>query len=155
MSSISSESSQTSSESFSDSSRYIQVKPSNRFKTPGFVSGIYLKYFICKSVSLYRYVMAMAFCDILLWIVTTLTLVPTLQIDSNKVDMQLIIIVFKLTMLLISLKFTWDLLYMKKMRRVSKLLYAIRLILVFTVLLQDISALIRLYNPTQLLSPES
>ena len=112
------------------------------------MSGIYLKYFICKSVSLYRYVMAMAFCDILLWIVTTLTLVPTLQIDSNKVDMQLIIIVFKLTMLLISLKFTWDLLYMKKMRRVSRLLYAIRLILVFTVLLQDISALIRLYNPT-------
>ena len=70
-----------------------------------FLSGIYLKYFLCQCFTLYRSLIFMWLVDPLIIAITLISIIPILQIDGTKIDIQIVVAVLKVLSLCIGLKF--------------------------------------------------
>ena len=120
-----------------------EVKASGwtRCKNPKFLSGIYLKYLFCTSLSLYRCLKVLFFVDAILAIITLLSLIPIIQIDGKYIDEQLVVAIIKAIVLVVSLFLLIKVIFYKRMQRNSKFAYAAHVLLLLTTLLQDVFSL--------------
>ena len=114
--------------------KLVEIRISNRFRKPGCLVGIFLKYFIFKRLSLYNCLILMFLSDLILLTITSLTLIPLFQIDKGKVDPQVVIAILKLFFLLLSEKFLTSMLCMRKIKSKSKSVYIARMLILVTVI---------------------
>ena len=76
--------------------------------------------------------------DLMLSIITLITMIPISQVKGHKVNTVFIVSTVKLTCLIMALIFLNRVIFYKRMKRHSKLLYANRVSLLFITLVQDI-----------------
>ena len=118
-----------------DSNNLAIVTPSSRFRTLSFVSGLYLKYLFCKCLTLYRCLVLMFAIDPLIILATTFTLIPILQIDGTKIDVQIVIASLKVTLLCVNVTIIQRMLCKGRYKKNSKRLYGFRSIVLVICLL--------------------
>ena len=95
-------------------------------KTCKCLSGIYFKYLLCKGLSLHRCLLLMWLFDPVIIAATSISLIPILQIDGTKIDIQIIVAVLKILILCVGLKFNQNMVCQKKFRKNTRPLYLVR-----------------------------
>ena len=94
---------------------------------------------------LHRSLKAIYVIDLLLSIVTCITLIPIAQMhdtQGNEIsDIQLVITVFKVTALILSLMFLRRVVFYMRMKENSKRVYMCQVILLISTILQDLASI--------------
>ena len=132
----------------------VIVTESSRFKTLSFISGIYLKYLMCKCLTLHRCILLMMLIDPILIVLTGLTLIPILQIDGTKIDIQIILALLKIAILLVNFKFMQGMVCHQKFKKNAKRLYGTRMFIILVIALQDFVVIYRKYHMIDQTKPD-
>ena len=135
----------------------LSISEPSESKTCKCLSGIYLKYLLCKGLNLHRCLLLMWLFDPLIIAATSISLIPILQIDGTKIDIQVIVAIVKIIILCVGLKFNQNMVCMKKFRKNTRPLYLVRGLTFILCLIQDFVILYRKYHKgeLQLFSNES
>ena len=99
-----------------------------------FLSGIYLKYAFCLSMSLYKSLKGMYVINLTLAVVTLISLIPIAQVKGTRVNPLVIIGIIKFMTLTLSLMVLNRVIMLQQMKRNSKLAYANSVCLLFVTL---------------------
>ena len=83
----------------------VIVSESSRFRTLPCISGLYLKYLGCKCLTLHRCLLLMMILDPFVIVCSAITIIPILQIDGTKIDIQIVLVILKIALLLLNLRF--------------------------------------------------
>ena len=97
----------------------------------------------------------MMLIDPILIVLTGLTLIPILQIDGTKIDIQIILALLKIAILLINFKFMQGMVCHQKFKKNAKRIYGTRMFIILVIALQDFVVIYRKYHMIDQTKPGS